>query len=190
MSFFKKLRRVVSTPVRVVKNVAKGKPKQAFNEIKSVPKQIKNTGNSLKDTIKREVLDEIKEELSKVDDRLEDLAETVVGEIVSKILSEAFKLYVKWLKVIRPDSAGLSISVFSFDFDVTNEKIKYLEGLIKRPPKHKNDIKHLLLFLKPDQVTISADAQIALGVGTNAVGVGGRLTWDTDKLIRRFDEIL
>ena len=96
---------------------------------------------------------------------------------------------VGWAKTFRPSSAGLSLGPVSFSFDL-DQKYEYLEGLVKKPPKNKNDIIRVIKTLAPEDVTISASVNLALGVGSKELGVGGSLTVPTNRFLDKIDSVI
>ena len=102
---------------------------------------------------------------------------------------KSFKKMVKVLRAVRPSEVELQISIFSFGFELDDEKMDYLEGLVHNPPSNKREILALLENLAPESVTVTIEGNFALGVGSSALGVGAGFTYSKDDLIERFDDI-
>lgn len=176
-----------------------------FNKIKKTfsPKkfnpgdQIKNELNKFKGTVKREIIQEIKGEvigpledkIDKIENKAKDAAEKVIEEIIKAISSQAFKQVVRWIEVFAPSQASLSLGPVEFGFEL-KDRLGYLKGLVKHPPKNKQGIIKVIRTLAPSEVTVSASVNLALGIGSRELGVGGALTVETEKFINKIDSVL
>ena len=162
-----------------------------FNPLKPFSKfNPQNRLGELKNTIKREVLDEVKrdvvkpleKEIKRVENAAEKVAKDVLNEILEALASEAFKKYVGWLDTLRPSTAGLSLGPVSFEYVLTDERLRMLKRQLKSVVS-KHTVKDLIKSLAPDTVTLSVSAHIALGVGVNELGVGGYVVVPTKRFL-------
>ena len=156
-----------------------------------------NPFGKIKDTVKKEVIDEVRDELvkplekeiKKVEREVKNTAEDVFEEIIKAISSQAFKEFVKWIETFRPSSASLSLGPVSFGFDL-DDKYDYVRGLVTLPPKNRGDIVRVIKTLAPEEITVSASVNLALGIGSKELGVGGSLTVPTNRFLDRVDSVL
>ena len=157
--------------------------------------------DDLKDTIKREVLDEVEKKFRDVrgeigrgiDDikgSVERKVKSVLEDIAETLASEAFKKYIEVLSIAPPVSAGLSLSIFSFSWDVTSERLDYLKKFAAHPKVNRDGFEKLLRAMGPETVEIKIDGKFALGVSSDALGVSGSVTWNLQTTLDKLDEIL
>ena len=181
MSLFKKL-----DPRRVFKG-------KGFNPREIVQDEL----NKFKGTIKREILDEVKRdvlapverELKDVKNEIEDVAKQVFDDILHAIASEAFKKFVRWAEVFAPSQATLSLGPITFSFDLDG-RLQLLKNTVKKPPSSKSGVRYLINTLAPNEIEVSASVNLALGLGSKELGVGGSLTVPTDRFLNKIDEVL
>jgi len=163
--------------------------------------KISGGADDLKDAIKREVLDEVEKKFRDVRGEIgrgiddvkgivEKKVKSVLEDIAEALASEAFKKYIEVLEVATPVSAGLSISIFSFSWDVTPERLDYLKNFAANPKVNKDGFEKLLRAMGPETVEIKIDGKFALGVTSSAVGVSGSVKWSLNDTLDKLDRIL
>ena len=157
--------------------------------------------DDLKETIEREVLQKVEDRLRDVrgeigrgiDDikgTVEKKVKSVLEDIAEALASEAFKKYIQVLEVATPVSAGLSLSIFSFSWDVTPERLEYLKSFAANPKVNRDGFEKLLRAMGPETVEIKIDGKFALGVSSDVLGVAGSVTWNLQTTLDKLEEIL
>lgn len=165
------------------KNPFKGK---GFNPLGEIEKAV----GKAKREIKEEVLEEIKEELSKVDDRLEDAAKKVLDEILKAASSKIFKEIIGWIETFRPSSASISIGPITLDIEDPVSRVAVLKRRIDHPPRSAAAMANFIREMAPETVTLSGSVNLALGIGSKELGLGGSLTIPTEAFLKKIEHVL
>lgn len=187
MSFWKKLdpRKIPGNIKRTAQKVIRKGPRNVTKlpqTIKREVKQLPDLPNELKDAVEdlvRKLLDEAKEEAIKV-------AAQAAKKALENYLAEV-------LSAIRPDGVdmgiGVSILEISFDYDLDDQRKKFLESLRRNPPTGKNDVVRIIKALGPNKVRIGFALEVQLFVSIAAVKFSSGITYDRDKAIERIRKL-
>ena len=95
------------------------------------------------------------------------------------------------IQILPPDSLKLKVLAVFIIIDDTEERIDTLQRWANKPPTSKKALKRMIRDLKPTACGIEADLQAALLiVSSDAIEVGFSATWNTDRFLKRFDDLI
>ena len=141
-----------------------------------------NPFGKIKETVKREILDEIRDEaikplereVNKLKDEAEEVAKkaamTIFEEITRAFSKEAVKLLKRWGEAFEPESLELQLGPVTFHFE-PRDKYDDIQNLVKSRPKGKSGVLAIARTLSPTKYDLSASASLALGIGSDELGV-------------------
>ena len=168
------------------------------NEIEDAADDV---GDAIKDTAE-DVGDKIKGEAESAGRKLEPLAEQALDaaeDAVKKALQHLVAIAAKGTlnqavdlaQTFAPDTIKLKILAVFMVIDDIEERIDTLQRWANKPPTTKRDLKRMIRQLKPTSCGIEVDLQAALLiVSSDAIEVGFSATWETEKFLSRFDDLI
>ena len=103
------------------------------------------------------------------------------------VLTQAIDL----CQTLAPDTMKLKILAVFVVIDDIEDRIDVLRKWANNPPTSKRDLKRMIRQLQPTSCGIEVDLQAALLiVSSDAIEVGFSATWNTDRFLRRFDDLI
>ena len=98
---------------------------------------------------------------------------------------------VDLIQIAAPDSIKLKILAVFVVIDDIEDRIDTLQKWANKPPTSKKALKRMIRELAPTSCGIEVDLQAALLiVSSDAIEVGFSATWNTDRFLRRFDDLI
>lgn len=162
---------------------------------------LENKVNGLKNDILYEVKNNIakpiegqlvilKKDVEGLGNNLKVVAKDVFAEILSALASLAFKKYVSWLQVFEPKSPWFRLGPMQFKYELQG-RLDYVKHIAKSPPTNgRGAVISIIRTLAPTEVELSASANLALGIGSQELGVGGGFSIETNKFISKIESVI
>ena len=124
-----------------------------------------------------------------------DAAEEAVKKALQHLVAVAAKgtlnQAVDLIQIAAPDSIKLKILAVFVVIDNVEDRIHTLRRWANNPPTTKHRLKRMIRDLAPTSCGIEVDLQAALLiVSSDAIEVGFSATWNTDRFLRRFDDLI
>ena len=124
-----------------------------------------------------------------------DAAEEAVKKALQHLVAVAAKgtlnKAVDLAQTFAPDSIKLKILAVFMVIDDIEDRIDILQRWANNPPTGKRALKRMIRELQPTSCGIEVDLQAALLiVSSDAIEVGFSATWNTDRFLRRFDDLI
>ena len=95
------------------------------------------------------------------------------------------------IQIAAPDSIKLKILAVFIVLEDIEDRIDPLQRWANKPPTSKRALKRMIRELAPTACGIEVDLQAALLiVSSDAIEVGFSATWNTDRFLRRFDDLI
>ena len=160
---------------------------KAGDKIEDAAEQV---GDAFKDTA-----EDAGKKLQPLAEQAFDAAEEAVKKALQHLVAVAAKgtlnKAIDLIQILPPDSLKLKVLAVFIIIDDTEERINTLQRWANNPPTSKKALKRMIRDLKPTACGIEADLQAALLiVSSDAIEVGFSATWNTDRFLRRFDDLI
>ena len=160
---------------------------KAGDRIEDAAEQV---GDAFKDTA-----EDAGKKLQPLAEQALDAAEEAVKQALRHLVAVAAKgtlhKAIDLIQILPPDSLKLKVLAVFIIIDDTEERIDTLQRWANKPPTSKKALKRMIRDLKPTACGIEADLQAALLiVSSDAIEVGFSATWNTDRFLRRFDDLI
>ena len=128
-------------------------------------------------------------------EKLPALAEKAVQDAIqagaAKIAKESLEAGLAIVKVAVPASLALQLGPVGFSISGIVDKIELLERWAANPPKGREQILAAVVEFDPGEVSITAEAQLALVlVSSESLSVGVTATWSAAEFVKNGDALL
>ena len=160
---------------------------KAGDKIEDAAEQV---GDAFKDTA-----EDAGKKLQPLAEQAFDAAEEAVKKALQHLVAVAAKgtlnKAVDLIQIAAPDSIKLKILAVFIVLEDIEDRIDTLQRWANKPPTSKKALKRMIRELAPTSCGIEVDLQAALLiVSSDAIEVGFSATWNTDRFLRRFDDLI
>ena len=124
-------------------------------------------------------------------DAAEEAVKKVLGHLVAVAAKGTLNQAVDLCQTFAPDSIKIKILAVFMVIDDIEDRINTLQRWANKPPTNKHQLKRMIRELQPTSCGIEVDLQAALLiVSSDAIEVGFSATWNTDRFLERFDDLI
>ena len=160
---------------------------KAGDRIEDAAEQV---GDAFKDTA-----EDAGKKLEPLAEQAFDAAEEAVKKALQHLVAVAAKgtlnKAIDLIQILPPDSIKLKILAVFVVIDDIEDRIDTLQKWANKPPTSKKALKRMIRDLAPTSCGIEVDLQAALLiVSSDAIEVGFSATWNTDRFLKRFDDLI